>query len=80
MVGVRNTCKDVSLAVHVGPRRQGEGQRVGCFIEDRGSYDQELHMQKVLAQALDYVILKEWMPRNQNPTNCKLAVLVPLEQ
>ena len=37
-------------------------------------------MQKVLAQALDYVILKEWMPRNQNPTNCELAVLVPLEQ
>ena len=38
-----------------------------AFIEDRGSYDKAFRVQKVLAQALDYAILQEWMPRNQNP-------------
>ena len=39
-----------------------------AFIEDGGSYDKAFRVQKVLAQALDYAILQEWMPRNQNPT------------
>ena len=37
------------------------------FIENRGSYDLTFSVQKVLAQALDYANIQEWMPRNQNP-------------
>ena len=39
------------------------------YIEDRGSYDQAIRVQRVLAQALDDAILQGWMRRNQNPAN-----------
>lgn len=36
-------------------------------IGRRGSYDKAFRVQKILAQALDFVILEGWMRRNQNP-------------
>ena len=33
-------------------------KEIAAFIEDRGSYDQAFRMQKVMAQALDYSVLK----------------------